>query len=72
MSSNREKLKNMGGPAFENDPKRVKPFGAFNPMQQERIITHMNTIGSKKRRDAPSRRYPEHQRYDRYRFDLMF
>lgn len=48
MSSNREKLKNMGGPAFENDPKRSKPFGAFNPMQQERIITHMNTIGSKK------------------------
>ena len=48
MSSNREKLKNMGGPAFENDSKRVKPFGAFNPMQQERIITHMNTIGSKK------------------------
>ena len=37
MSSNREKLKNMGGPAFENDPKRSKPFGAFNPMQQERI-----------------------------------
>ena len=48
MSSNREKLKNMGGPAFENDPKRVRPFGTFNPMQQERIITHMNTIGSKK------------------------
>lgn len=48
MSSNREKLKNMGGPAFENDSKPQKPFGAFNPMQQERIITHMNTIGSKK------------------------
>ncbi|MBE6893292.1 MAG: hypothetical protein J6C34_01080 [Oscillospiraceae bacterium] len=48
MSSNREKLKNMGGPAFENDPKRVRPFGTFNPMQQERIITHMNTIGSKR------------------------
>ncbi len=48
MSSNREKLKNMGGPAFENDHKRVRPFGTFNPMQQERIITHMNTIGSKK------------------------
>ena len=48
MSSNREKLKNMGGQAFENDPKKVKPFGAFNPMQQERILTHMNTIGSKK------------------------
>ncbi len=48
MSSNREKLKNMGGAAFENDPKRVRPFGTFNPMQQERIITHMNTIGSKK------------------------
>ena len=48
MSSNREKLKNIGGPAFENAPKRSKPFGAFNPMQQERIITHMNTIGSKK------------------------
>ena len=48
MSSNREKLKNMGEPAFENDPKRSRPFGTFNPMQQERIITHMNTIGSKK------------------------
>ncbi|MBQ7123555.1 MAG: hypothetical protein IJO01_02940 [Oscillospiraceae bacterium] len=48
MSSNREKLKNMGGPAFENDHKNVRPFGTFNPMQQERIITHMNTIGSKK------------------------
>lgn len=48
MSSNREKLKNMGGAAFENDHKKVKPFGTFNPMQQERIITHMNTIGSKK------------------------
>lgn len=48
MSSNREKLKNMGGPAFENDPKRSRPFGTFNPMQQERILTHMNTIGSKR------------------------
>ncbi len=48
MSSNREKLKNMGGPAFENDTKKVRHFGTFNPMQQERIITHMNTIGSKK------------------------
>ena len=37
MSSNREKLKNMGGPAFENDHKNVRPFGTFNPMQQERI-----------------------------------
>ena len=48
MSSNREKLKKMTEAAFENDPKKSKPFGAFNPMQQERIITHMNTIGSKK------------------------
>ena len=48
MSSNREKLKNMGESAFENDFTKSKPFGAFNPMQQERIITHMNTIGSKK------------------------
>lgn len=48
MSSNREKLKNIGGPAFENDPKKQRPFGTFNPLQQERIITHMNTIGSKK------------------------
>ena len=58
MSSNREKLKNAGKPAFENVPKHVKPFGAFNPMQQERIITHMNTIGSKeemRRLDASMR-----------------
>ncbi|MBR3611605.1 MAG: hypothetical protein IKL57_09165 [Oscillospiraceae bacterium] len=48
MSSNREKLKPRSGAAFENDHKEVKPFGTFNPMQQERIITHMNTIGSKK------------------------
>ncbi|MBQ2900166.1 MAG: hypothetical protein IJE28_10520 [Oscillospiraceae bacterium] len=48
MSNNNEKLKSKGGPAFENDGKRVKPFGTFNPMQQERILTHMNTIGSKK------------------------
>ena len=48
MSSNREKLKNMSSPAFENDTKKSKPFGAFNPMKQERILTHMNTIGSKK------------------------
>lgn len=48
MSSNREKLKKMTEAAFENDTKKSKPFGAFNPMQQERIITHMNTIGSKK------------------------
>ena len=48
MSYNNEKLKNKVGPAFENDEKRVKPFGTFNPMQQERILTHMNTIGSKK------------------------
>ena len=48
MSSNREKLKNMGGPAFENDPKKASPFGAFDPVQQERILTQMNTIGSKK------------------------
>lgn len=47
MSSNREKLKSQGGPAFENDHKRVKPFGTFEPMQQERILTHMNTIGSR-------------------------
>ena len=55
MSSNREKLKNRGGPAFENDHKR------FNPMQQERILTHMNTIGSKEemRRLDASRRDPE-------------
>lgn len=48
MSSNREKLKPRSKAAFENDHKKVKPFGTFNPMQQERIITHMNTIGSKK------------------------
>ena len=48
MSSNREKLKQRSGAAFENDRKEIKPFGSFNPMQQERIITHMNTIGSKK------------------------
>ncbi len=48
MSSNREKLKNMGKSVFEGDPKPTKPFGTFNPMQQERILTHMNTIGSKK------------------------
>lgn len=48
MSSNREKLKQRSGAAFENDRKEVKPFGSFNPMQQERILTHMNTIGSKK------------------------
>ncbi|MBQ7874691.1 MAG: hypothetical protein IJ306_05980 [Oscillospiraceae bacterium] len=61
MSSNREKLKNRGGPAFENDHKRVKPFESFNPMQQERILTHMNTIGSKEemRRLDASRRDPE-------------
>ena len=61
MTSNREKLKTRGGPAFENDPKRIKPFGSFSPMQQERIITHMNTIGSKgemRRLDA-SLRDPE-------------
>lgn len=48
MSSNKEKFKNAKGPEFENDPKKIKPFGTFNPMQQERILTHMNTIGSKK------------------------
>ena len=48
MNFDNEKLKNRGGPIFENDEKHVKPFGTFNPMQQERIITHMNTIGSKK------------------------
>lgn len=61
MSSNREKLKPRVGPAFENDHKRVKPFGSFSPMQQERILTHMNTIGSKdemRRLDA-SQRNPE-------------
>lgn len=42
-----EKVKKRVGPAFENDEKRIKPFGDFTPMQQERIITHMNTIGSK-------------------------
>ena len=58
MSSNREKLKNAGHPAFENDRKQVKPFGTFTPMQQERIITHMNTIGSReemRRLDASMR-----------------
>ena len=48
MSSNREKLKKEAGSSLNNDHKEVKPFGAFTPMQQERIITHMNTIGSKK------------------------
>ena len=38
----------MGEPEVEYDPKRSRPFGTFNPMQQERIITHMNTIGSKR------------------------
>ena len=61
MSSNREKLKNNGGPAFENDHKRIKPFGTFEPMQQERILTHMNTIGSRRemRRLDASIRDPE-------------
>lgn len=48
MSSNREKLKSLSDSAFENEHEHVKPFGAFNPLQQERILTHMNTIGSKK------------------------
>ena len=47
MSSNREKLKKEAVSAFENGLKPAKPFGTFNPMQQERIITHMNTLGSK-------------------------
>ncbi len=61
MSSNREKLKNQGGPMFENDRKKVRPFGTFEPMQQERIITHMNTIGSRSemRRLDASLRDPE-------------
>lgn len=48
MSNNDEKLKNKGQSAFKKELNPNRPFGTFNPMQQERIITNMNTIGSKK------------------------
>ena len=47
MSSNREKLKSAGRAALYGDGKVIRPFADFNPMQQERIITHMHTVGSK-------------------------
>lgn len=46
MGNKKEEQKRFDRSAPENS-KNIKPFGTFSPMQQERILTHMNTVGTR-------------------------
>lgn len=47
MGNKEEEQKGKIRSAAESSDKKIKPFGSFSPMQQERILTHMNTVGTR-------------------------
>ena len=48
MDKDKKELPLGFGMALAQDPKAMRYFASLSPMQQERVITQIHTIGSKK------------------------